>query len=157
MEGFQIKRLFNKKAERTVERRARPRKPLPAEYTVLIVDDSRTVLHALSTVLEQGGFQTLTAIDGEEGVKMAKENDPDAILMDVIMPGMTGFQATRMLHKDPATTNIPIVMISSSEQATEEAWCRRLGASAFLAKPIQRGELFPCLEDLLELNMVPAL
>lgn len=154
MESFRIKNLF-KKSERTEERRARPRAPLQTDYTVLIVDDSRTVLHALTVVLEQGGFKTITAADGEEAIKIAKENDPDVILMDVIMPGMTGYQATRILNKDTATQNIPIVMISSSEQPTEQAWCRRLGARAFLAKPIQRGDLFPCLEELLELNMVP--
>lgn len=154
-EGFRLKNLF-KRTGPVVERRARPRVPLQTDYTILIVDDSRTILHALQTVLEQGGFSTIMAMNGEEAIKIAREYDPDVILMDIIMPGMTGFQATRILHKDPATRNIPIIMISGSEQPTEEAWCKRLGARGFLAKPIQRGELFPCLEELLELNMVPA-
>ncbi|MDH5180907.1 MAG: response regulator [Gammaproteobacteria bacterium] len=154
MDGFQISKFFKRPADK-VERRARPRVPIQGEYTVLVVDDSRTVLHAVTTVLEQGGYKTLSAVDGDEAINLARQETPDVILMDVIMPGMNGFQATRILNKDPITKNIPIVIISSSEQPTEQAWCRRLGARAFLSKPIQRGELFPCLEELLELNMVP--
>ncbi|MDH5778808.1 MAG: response regulator [Gammaproteobacteria bacterium] len=152
MEGFRIKSLFGR--NKSTERRAKPRLPLEGDYTILIVDDSRTVIHAVKSVLEQGGYSTLTASSGEEAIEVAKENQPDVILMDVIMPGITGFQATRILCKEPKTENIPIVIISSSEQPSEQAWCKRLGAKGFLAKPIQRGALFKCLDELLELDMI---
>lgn len=151
MEGFRLKKLFAKNNQ-TVERRARQRVKLSGEFTILIVDDSKTVVHALKTMLEQAGYQTLIAVDGEQAVSMTRQHQPALVLMDVIMPGMTGFQATRILHKDPDTTHIPVVIISASEQPTEKAWCKRLGAKGFLAKPIQRGQLFPCLENLLELS-----
>ena len=151
MEGFRLKNLFSRNTE-TRERRARERVKLSGEYTVLIVDDSKTVLHALKTVLEQAGYHTLTAVNGEQAIEVTRQLRPDVVLMDVIMPGMTGFQATRILHKDPDTTHIPVVIISASEQPTEKAWCKRLGAQGFLPKPIQRGQLFPCLEGLLNLN-----
>ncbi|MDH5446023.1 MAG: response regulator [Gammaproteobacteria bacterium] len=125
---------------------------MSGEYTVLIVDDSKTVVHALKMVLEQAGYNTLTATGGEQAIELARQQKPDVVLMDVIMPGMTGFQATRILHKDPATAHIPVVIISASEQPSEKAWCKRLGAKGFLPKPIQRGKLFPCLEDILNLD-----
>lgn len=153
MEGFRLKNLFGKNSE-TRERRARERIKLSGEYTVLIVDDSKTVVHALKTVLEQGGYSTLTAMSGEQAIDMTRQHKPDVVLMDVIMPGMTGFQATRFLHKDQETSHIPVVIISASEQPAEKAWCKRLGAKGFLPKPIHRGQLFPCLEDLLDLNIL---
>ena len=155
MEGFRLKNLFARSRE-TRERRARERVKLTGEYTVLIVDDSKTVVHALKTTLEQAGYSTLTALNGELAIAMTRQHKPDVVLMDVIMPGMTGFQATRILHKDPETNHIPVVIISASEQPSEKAWCKRLGAKGFLPKPIQRGQLFPCLEDLLGLNILSA-
>lgn len=152
MEGFSLKGLFSRSASQSTERRQRERIKLSGEYTVLIVDDSKTVVHALKTVLEQGGYSTLTATGGEEAITLTREHMPDIVLMDVIMPGMTGFQATRILHKDPATSHVPVVIISASEQPSEKAWCKRLGAKGFLPKPIQRGQLFPCIEEVLNLR-----
>lgn len=153
MEGFRLKKLFARNTE-SRERRARERIKISGQYTVLIVDDSKTVVHALKTILEADGYQTLTAMNGEQAIEMTRQHKPDVVLMDVIMPGMTGFQATRVLHKDPETSHIPVVIISASEQPTEKAWCKRLGAKGFLPKPIQRGHLFPCIEDLLGLHIL---
>ena len=155
MEGFRLKNLFARNHE-TRERRSKERVKLTGEYTVLIVDDSKTVVHALKTLLEQGGYTTLIATNGEQALDMTRQHKPDVVLMDVIMPGMNGFQATRTLHKDPATSHIPVVIISASEQPAEKAWCKRLGAKGFLPKPIHRGQLFPCLEDMLDLRTVSA-
>ncbi len=151
MAGFRLKNLFVRNRE-IRERRVRERVKLSGEYTVLIVDDSKTMVHVLKTILEQGGYSILTAMNGEQGIDMTRQHKPDVVLMDVIMPGMNGFQATRVLSKDPLTSYIPVVIISASEQPTEKAWCQRLGAKGFLPKPIQRGQLFPCLEELLDLN-----
>jgi twitching motility two-component system response regulator PilH len=148
MQAFSWKNLFGTKSQ-SVERRKRPRSKDDPNATVLIVDDSRTVVHALRVMLEQGRYRTLEAGDAEAGIEMAKMYQPDLIIMDILMPGMNGFQATRLLRKDPLTQGIPIIVISGSEQATEQYWSMRLGASDFIAKPIRRGDLFLKVEKYL--------
>jgi twitching motility two-component system response regulator PilH len=108
---------------------------------VLIVDDSPTEVHVLKTWLENSGFQTLTAGSGAEGVAKAKSYQPDAIIMDVVMPGMSGFQATRHLTKDPTTGGIPIVMVTTKNQATDRIWGMRQGAVAYLPKPVTERQI----------------
>lgn len=148
MQAFSWKNLFGTKSQR-VERRKRPRSNDDPNATVLIVDDSRTVVHALRVMLEQGRYRTLEASDAEAGIEMANMYQPDLIIMDILMPGMNGFQATRVLRRDPLTQDIPIIIISGSEQATEQYWSMRLGASDFIAKPIRRGDLFLKVEKYL--------
>jgi twitching motility two-component system response regulator PilH len=89
---------------------------------VLIIDDSPTELHLFQNMLEKAGFETLVADSGEEGLKAARTARPDCILMDVVMPGMNGFQATRRLTKDPATASIPVIMITTKDQDTDKIW-----------------------------------
>jgi len=108
---------------------------------VLIIDDSPTELHLFQSMLEGAGFDTLVADSGEEGIKAAKTARPDCILMDVVMPGMNGFQATRRLTKDPQTASIPVIMITTKDQETDKIWGMRQGAVEYLVKPIQEGEL----------------
>lgn len=103
---------------------------------VLIVDDSPTETHVMRVTLEKNGFEVLTAEDGESGLKMAHEALPDAIIMDVVMPGVNGFQATRKLTKDPKTANIPVVIVTGKDQPTDEVWGMRQGAAAYLVKPV---------------------
>ena len=103
---------------------------------VLIIDDSPTELHLFQNMLEKAGFDTLVADSGEEGLRQARTARPDCILMDVVMPGMNGFQATRRLTKDPATAAIPIIMITSKDQETDKIWGMRQGAVEYLVKPI---------------------
>ena len=131
------------------ERRARKRFPPRKNTTILIVDDSRTMVYMLKSMLEPAGYNTLEAGSGEQAIEMAKLHCPSLILMDVVMPGMNGFQATRMLRKDSVTANIPIIIISATEQPTEEIWSKRLGANGFMSKPIARGMLFGKLEQIL--------
>ncbi|MBI1422559.1 MAG: response regulator [Gammaproteobacteria bacterium] len=123
---------------------------------VLVVDDSRTVVHSLRTVLEQDGYFVMEAYDGMTAIELAKTHRPDLILMDVIMPGLNGFQATRKIRKDPITHKIPIIIISATEQPTEQFWLSKLGANDFLGKPIIRGELFTKVETQLSPDMVVA-
>lgn len=78
---------------------------------------------------------------------MAKTHKPDLILMDIVMPGLNGFQATRILRKEADTADIPILIISGNEQATEKFWGMRVGANGFLAKPVDRSELFHLLGE----------
>src|SRR5690606_10087523 len=108
---------------------------------VLIVDDSPTEVHVLKTHLEKNGFDTLIAEDGESGLRLAKEKQPDLIIMDVVMPGMRGFQATRQLAKDPATQNMPVVIVTTQDQETDKVWGMRQGAYDYLVKPVNERQL----------------
>lgn len=111
------------------------------DAAVLIVDDSRTIVRALQLMLEREGYLTYSAFDGEQAVAMARRQKPDAILMDIVMPNMNGFEATRVLTNDRETAGIPIIMVSGTEQPADRIWGLRLGAKGFLAKPINRDEL----------------
>ncbi len=104
---------------------------------ILIVDDSPTELHVLTQILEREGYQTITARDGEEGIEVAKSEQPDLILMDVVMPGINGFQATRRLTRDIKTRQIPVIIVSTKGQVTDREWGMRQGAFSYLVKPIE--------------------
>ncbi len=108
---------------------------------VLIVDDSPTELHLFQNMLEQNGFGTLVADSGEEGLRQAAASRPDCILMDIVMPGMNGFQATRKLTQDPGTAGIPVIMITTKDQETDKIWGMRQGAVEYLVKPIDAKQL----------------
>lgn len=109
--------------------------------TVLVVDDSPTDLEYLSTLLAGKGYQVLRAASAEESMEQAKTHDPDLILMDVIMPGMNGFEATRKLTKDAATRHIPVILCSNKTQETDRVWGMRQGARDYVTKPINEAEL----------------
>jgi twitching motility two-component system response regulator PilH len=113
---------------------------------VLIVDDSPTEQHIFCKALERHGYDTVVASDGEEAIGAAQQMRPDVIVMDVVMPGMNGFQATRRLSKDPATANIPVVIVSSKGQETDRIWGLRQGASQYLVKPVESNELVAAVE-----------
>jgi twitching motility two-component system response regulator PilH len=108
---------------------------------VLIIDDSPTELHLFQNMLEEAGFETLVADSGEEGLKTARTARPDCILMDVVMPGMNGFQATRKLTKDPKTAHIPVIIITSKDQETDKIWGMRQGAVEYVVKPVSDKDL----------------
>jgi len=108
---------------------------------ILIVDDSPTEVHAMKTTLEKHGYQIAAANDGLEAYEMARKIHPDMIFMDVVMPGMNGFQATRKLSSDPATKSIPIVMVTSKDQESDRVWGMRQGAVDYLVKPVSAQRL----------------
>lgn len=116
---------------------------------VLIVDDSPTELYVLSKILEQASYQVVTANDGEEGLARAKAEQPDLILMDVVMPGLNGFQATRKLRRDPATQHIPVIMVTTKDQDTDREWGLRQGASDYMVKPVNGDALLEKIRGLL--------
>ena len=103
---------------------------------ILIVDDSPTEVHVMKKALEKGGFTTATAGDGQEGVRLAREMHPDLIFMDIVMPGMNGYQATRAIVNDPDTRQIPIVMVTSKGNDTDRVWGLRQGAVDYMVKPV---------------------
>lgn len=108
---------------------------------ILIVDDSPTETYKLTGVLEKNGHSVITAENGEDGVARAKAELPDLVLMDIVMPGLNGFQATRQLSKAPETANIPVVIVTTKDQETDRVWGMRQGAKAYLTKPIDEKEL----------------
>ena len=108
---------------------------------ILIIDDSPTELHLFQNMLEKNGFDTVVADSGEEGLKQAKISKPDCILMDVVMPGMNGFQATRKLSQDPITANIPVIIITTKNQETDKIWGMRQGAVEYVVKPVAEKQL----------------
>ncbi len=118
--------------------------------TVLIIDDSPTELHLFQNMLEKNGFETLVADSGEEGLKQAKLSRPHCILMDVVMPGMNGFQATRKLSKDPDTSNIPVIIITTKDQETDKIWGMRQGAVEYLVKPIAEKQLVDMINSVMD-------
>lgn len=108
---------------------------------VLIVDDSPTEIHVLQGMLEKNGHTVTTAADGESGIAKAKAEKPELILMDVVMPGLNGFQATRALTKDPDTQHIPIIIVTTKDQETDRVWGLRQGAKDYITKPVDEEEL----------------
>ncbi|MEO6079694.1 MAG: response regulator [Steroidobacteraceae bacterium] len=103
---------------------------------ILIVDDSPTEVHVMKKALEKSGYQTATAGNGQDGVRLAREMHPDLIFMDIVMPGMNGYQATRAIVNDPGTRTIPIVMVTSKGLATDRVWGLRQGAVDYMVKPV---------------------
>ncbi len=117
---------------------------------VLIVDDSPTEQHIFCKLLERHGYDTVVASDGEEAIETAVQSRPEVIVMDVVMPGMNGFQATRKLSKNPVTAHIPVVIVSSKGQETDRIWGLRQGAYQYLVKPVEERELLAAVEAALE-------
>jgi len=116
---------------------------------ILIVDDSPTQMANMTKIVESHGHQTVTATNGMEGVEKSKSELPDLILMDVVMPELNGFQATRKITKDPATQHIPIILVTTKDQDTDKVWGERQGASGYLVKPVQENDLISKINQLL--------
>jgi twitching motility two-component system response regulator PilH len=116
---------------------------------ILIIDDSPTDTRVFSTVLEKNGHEVLSAGSAEDGIEVCKRELPDLVLMDVILPGMNGFQATRSLSKDPATSAIPIIIVSTKNMETDRVWGLRQGAKDYLVKPPSERELITRINALL--------
>jgi twitching motility two-component system response regulator PilH len=117
---------------------------------ILIIDDSPTEIFALRRMLEGGGYEVLSASNAETGLAKARHEKPDLILMDVLMPGMNGFQATRRLAKDPETAGIPIIVVTTKSQETDRIWALRQGARDYVVKPPVEAELLAKIKALLK-------
>lgn len=103
---------------------------------ILVVDDSATDTYVLRSILEKGGHEVSTAQNGEAGVEAASSSRPDLILMDVVMPGMNGFQATRELSRRAETAHIPVIIVTTKDQTTDKVWASRQGARDYIVKPV---------------------
>ncbi|HUH30190.1 MAG TPA: response regulator [Rhodanobacter sp.] len=116
--------------------------------SILIIDDSPTDVQVFTTLLERAGHQVTAVNSAEEGIARARATLPEVIIMDVIMPGMNGFQATRTLTRDPVTAHVPVIMITTKSMETDRVWGLRQGARAFITKPVREDELLACIRDL---------
>lgn len=115
---------------------------------VLIVDDSPTETHKLTSMLEKHGHSVSCAGNGEEGVEKARRELPDIVLMDVVMPGLNGFQATRQLARIQETSAIPVIIVTTKDQETDRVWGMRQGAKQYLTKPVNEIELIKAITQL---------
>ena len=114
---------------------------------ILIIDDSATEVFALSEMLKRHDHEVLSANNSQTGIAIAQAEQPDLILIDVIMPGMNGFQATRRLSQMPETKAIPVLIISAKDQETDRVWGIRQGADDYLVKPIKEHQLLSKIAD----------
>jgi len=137
------------------ERRNRKRKNARRGATALIIDDSPTVVAVLRKILRSAGYVTKDAGDAERGLAIIAEAKPDLIFLDIVLPGMNGFGALRAIRKDPSTQDIPVVMISGNEHATEQFYANKIGADDFMKKPFSRFEVFAHIELLLDADRMP--
>jgi CheY-like chemotaxis protein len=139
----------------TPERRLKPRTNARPGTRMLVIDDSATIVALLSRMLRQNEYHVLEAEDAETGLEIARTQMPELIFLDIVLPGMDGFAALRQLRRDPYTRDIPVIMISGNEQATEQFYVHRIGADDFMKKPFSRAEVFARVERLLDANQVP--
>jgi twitching motility two-component system response regulator PilH len=115
---------------------------------ILVVDDSATERHMLKDMLTKAGYDVLSSENGEDAIVKARKAKPDLILMDVVMPGLNGFQATRAISRDPETKSIPVIMCTSKSQETDKIWGLRQGAKDYVVKPVDREVLLAKIASL---------
>ncbi len=121
-------------------------------HRILLVEDSPTQAYAVQKILESKGFEVIIAKDGDEGVACAFNQSPDLVIMDVVMPGTSGFHATRRITKNKSTENIPVLMLTSKNQVADKLWAFRQGALGYLVKPVQEPELLQTVNNLLDIS-----
>ena len=112
-----------------------------AIHKVLVVDDSKTELMFLTDLLQKNGFAVKTAENADDAMRRLEEEQPDLILMDVVMPGQNGFQLTRAIARNPQYADVPIIMCTSKNQETDRVWGMRQGARDYIVKPVNAAEL----------------
>ncbi len=116
---------------------------------ILIVDDSPTQTLSLAKILKKNGHDVMTAKDGAEGIQVAKAELPDLVLMDVVMPKVNGFQATRQITKNPSTSHIPVIIVTTKDQETDKIWGERQGAKGYVVKPVEEATLIDTIKPFL--------
>ncbi|WP_421569437.1 twitching motility response regulator PilH [Stenotrophomonas sp. PD6] len=122
---------------------------------ILIVDDSPSQQLGIKRIVEKLGHETLTAENGAAGVEVAKAELPDLVLMDVVMPELNGFQATRTLAREATTKHIPVILVTTKDQDTDRMWGMRQGAKAYITKPFSEDELSEVLERVFSSKELP--
>lgn len=115
---------------------------------IMVVDDSPTERHVLNDFLTRKGFEVIIAENGEQAIEKAKVEKPDLILMDVVMPGVNGYQATRTITREDSTRDIPVIMCTSKDLPTDRIWGMRQGALDYMVKPVNLEELLGRIQQL---------
>ncbi len=116
---------------------------------ILIIDDSPVDTLDLTGILSRNGYTVISANGAEMGVQVAREELPDLVLMDIVMPGLNGFHATRLLTQSAETRHIPIIMVSNKDQQADRVWGARQGARGYVTKPVRERELIAMIESLI--------
>lgn len=117
---------------------------------ILVVDDSPTMLTGTSRILLSAGHEVIQADSGTAAIEKATNESPDIILMDVVLPDINGFQATRKITTTPATQHIPVIMLTTKDQETDKVWAERQGASGYVVKPPKPAELLDKIHKLID-------
>jgi len=108
---------------------------------ILIADDSSTARHVLFQMLAKHGYRCILAETAKEALDKARTEKPDLILLDVVMPDMSGFELTRIITRDDATKHIPVILCTSKSHETDRLWGMRQGATSYVVKPVDEGDL----------------
>lgn len=116
--------------------------------TVLVIDDDPDQRRLLESTLATRGYQVVVASDGEAGLRVARTQPPDAIVLDVMMPRLNGFQTCRRLKADPATSQVPVIILTSKDQPADEYWAREVGANEYATKPVDVRALLDLIDRL---------
>ena len=116
---------------------------------VLIIEDNPANMKLASVLLQTAGHDVLAAVDAESGLRLARDEQPDLILMDIQLPGMDGLDATMMLKRHPATMGIPVVAVTAMAMSADSAKTREAGCDAYISKPLSYRELYACIDSLL--------
>jgi two-component system, chemotaxis family, response regulator PixH len=109
--------------------------------TILVVEDTLSEMELLSHYLRESGYQVISTASPKDALNIAIEQQPNVVVTDVVMPGMSGFELCRSLKKHPATCQIPIVICSSKNQEIDRLWGMKQGADAYITKPFGREQL----------------
>ena len=117
---------------------------------ILVVDDSPTMLTGSTKILKSAGHDVIQAVNGADGIEKAASDKPDLILMDVVMPDINGFQATRQITTSADTKHIPVIILTTKDQETDKVWAKRQGASDYIVKPPDSKELLSKIDNLLK-------
>ncbi len=142
-------------AREPIERRRRQRIDARRGTRILVIDDSKTVLAVFTKYFAAMGYVVHEALDAESGLELARDQVPQLIFRDIILPGMDGFAALRQIRRDPATRDIPVILISGNEHAAGQFYASRIGADDFMKKPFTRQDAFQRIEGLLDDRLIP--
>jgi|SRR5450631_855834 two-component system cell cycle response regulator DivK len=124
--------------------------------TVLVVEDNPANMKLTSLLLKSAGHSVLSAVDAETGLRLARDQQPDLILMDIQLPGMDGLAATAILKQDPATASIPVIALSALAMKADEERSQAAGCDAYIVKPLRYKELYAAIDHLLQERQPPA-
>ena len=119
---------------------------------VMVVDDSTTEVYQITNILNKHGYEVVAVESGESAITMARTEVPDLVLMDILMPGINGFQPTRQLTRHPQTSEIPVIMVTTKNQPSDREWSRKQGARGYLVKPVPEKDLIDTIETVLAVS-----